>query len=96
MGIYCLPLTDNQEKALRYIVTMINIKGFPPTLSEIGRHMGFRNLGSVFSILRSLEKKGYILKPKGKHRGIELTELVQRKMIAGSRRSSIFYSLHHY
>jgi SOS-response transcriptional repressor LexA len=77
-------------------MTIINTKGFPPTLSEIGRHMGFGNLGSVFCILRSLEKKGYIVKPKGKHRGIELTELVKRKISPRSRKSSVFYTLHHY
>jgi repressor LexA len=96
MILHCLPLTDKQERALKYIVNILNSKGFPPTLSEIGKHLGCENLGSVFCILQGLEKKGYIVKLKRKHRGIELTDLGKKKVRAGSRKSVVYYSLSHY
>jgi repressor LexA len=70
-----MPLTDQQKKTLFYIINHIDNKGFPPTIPEIQEKLGFRNPGYVHKILLYLEKKGYIIRKKGEHRSIRLTEL---------------------
>lgn len=70
-----LPLTEQQEKTLLYIIRYIDDKGYPPTITEIQQILGFNNPGYVHKILLYLEKKGYIIRKKGEHRSIRLTEL---------------------
>ena len=70
-----LPLTDQQEKTLSFLISYMAEKGFPPTITEIQKSLGFKNPGYVHKILLYLEKKGYIIRKKGEHRGVRLTEL---------------------
>ncbi len=70
-----IPLSDNQKKTLQFIVDYIDRRGYPPTIPEIQEGLGYRNPGYVYKILIYLEKKGYISRRKGEHRGIRLTEL---------------------
>jgi len=70
-----LPLTHQQEKALIYIISTIDTKGYPPTFAEIERELGYKNPGSISRLLQGLEKKGYISRKKHIPRGIRLTAL---------------------
>src|SRR3954470_2186016 len=54
------PLTDRQRQALDFIGRYISTRGFPPTLREIGEHMGIRSTNGVNDHLKALEKKGYL------------------------------------
>ena len=54
------PLTDRQQKVLDYIASSIENRGYPPTLREIGGHMGIRSTNGVNDHLKALEKKGYL------------------------------------
>lgn len=70
-----LPLTEQQEKTLHYIIQSIDEDGFPPTITQIQKTLGFKNPGYVHKILIYLQKKGYIIRTKGIHRSIRLTDL---------------------
>lgn len=55
-------LTDRQRMALEFIRDHIASKGYPPTVREIGAHMGIRSTNGVADHLRALERKGYLMK----------------------------------
>ena len=41
------PLTDRQRAVLEFISQSIERRGYPPTLREIGEHMGIRSTNGV-------------------------------------------------
>ena len=45
---------------LEFIGQSIESRGYPPTLREIGEHMGIRSTNGVNDHLKALEKKGYL------------------------------------
>ena len=55
-------LTDRQRMVLEFIRDHIASKGYPPTVREIGAHMGIRSTNGVADHLRALERKGYLTK----------------------------------
>jgi repressor LexA len=63
-------LTDRQEQVLRYIRQSIVERGYPPTLREIGAHMGIRSTNGVNDHLRALERKGYLTREDMKSRAL--------------------------
>jgi SOS-response transcriptional repressor LexA len=67
-----MPLTRIQDEAFTFICDFILQNNYPPILAEIQEVMGINNPGQVYGILSALEKKGYIKKKKGMHRGIFL------------------------
>ena len=67
-------LTERQAKVLDYITATIRENGYPPTLREIGQHMGIRSTNGVNDHLRALERKGYLKKSSLRARA--LTPLV--------------------
>lgn len=65
-------LTDRQRAVLEYIETSINDRGYPPTLREIGNHLGIRSTNGVNDHLRALERKGYLTREDMKSRTLRL------------------------
>ncbi len=63
-------LTDRQHQVLEYIRTSIVDRGYPPTLREIGAHMGIRSTNGVNDHLKALEKKGYLEREDLKSRAL--------------------------
>jgi repressor LexA len=63
-------LTDRQQQVLRYIRQSIHERGYPPTLREIGAHMGIRSTNGVNDHLRALERKGYLTREDMKSRAL--------------------------
>ena len=63
-------LTERQEMVLGYIQTSIIDRGYPPTLREIGNHMGIRSTNGVNDHLRALERKGYLQREDMKSRAL--------------------------
>src|SRR5688500_17358173 len=49
-------LTDRQRQALDYITECLSARGYPPTLREIGEHMGIRSTNGVNDHLKALER----------------------------------------
>src|SRR5688500_20403764 len=67
-------LTKRQEQTLDYIRKSIEERGYPPTLREIGEHMGIRSTNGVNDHLRALERKGYLTREDMKSRALKLVE----------------------
>ena len=68
-------LTDRQQQVLHYIRQSINERGYPPTLREIGAHMGIRSTNGVNDHLRALERKGYLTREDMKSRALRPRDL---------------------
>ena len=66
-------LTDRQQQVLHYIRQSIHDRGYPPTLREIGAHMGIRSTNGVNDHLRALERKGYLTREDMKSRALRPT-----------------------
>lgn len=58
---------------LEYIHASIHERGYPPTLREIGNHMGIRSTNGVNDHLRALERKGYLTREDMKSRALRPT-----------------------
>lgn len=63
-------LTERQQQVLHYIRQSITERGYPPTLREIGAHMGIRSTNGVNDHLRALERKGYLTREDMKSRAL--------------------------
>jgi len=63
-------LTDRQQQVLSFIRSSITDRGYPPTLREIGAHMGIRSTNGVNDHLRALERKGYLRREDMKSRAL--------------------------
>ena len=63
-------LTDRQREVLDFISDSIRKRGYPPTLREIGAHMGIRSTNGVNDHLRALEKKGFLHREDLKSRAL--------------------------
>ncbi|MCC7071432.1 MAG: transcriptional repressor LexA [Deltaproteobacteria bacterium] len=61
-------LTDRQQRVLSFIEGQIRKLGYPPTIREIGRHLGIRSTNGVNDHLNALERKGFIKRQDHKSR----------------------------
>lgn len=66
------PLTSRQQMVLAFITEYLHDNGSPPTLREIGKHMGIRSTNGVNDHLRALERKGYLVRRDMLSRGIRV------------------------
>lgn len=66
-------LTERQKKVLAFIETHIRDNGFPPTIREIGLHLGIKSTNGVNDHLNALQKKGFLTREGGKSRTLQLT-----------------------
>lgn len=65
-------LTRRQKQVLDFITEMIETKGLPPTIREIGKKFRISSTNGVRSILSALTNKGYIRRKPLLSRGIEV------------------------
>lgn len=63
-------LTERQAAVLDFIATHISDTGFPPTIREIGDHLGISSTNGVNDHLKALERKGYLSREDAKSRAI--------------------------
>ena len=66
-------ITLRQKKVLDFITDHLERCGYPPTLREIGGHLGVSGTLGVIKHLEALERKGFIRKTAGSSRGIMVT-----------------------
>lgn len=66
-------VTSKQAKVLRFIGDQIEAAQRPPTLREIGEHIGVGSTNAVSDYIRALERKGMISRTVGASRGVALT-----------------------
>jgi repressor LexA len=68
------PLTERQERLLRFIEQSIAQHGYAPTLQEMARAMNIASLQGVKDHLAALERKGYLNRFPGRRRAITVTQ----------------------
>ena len=64
-------LTKRQAAVLDFITDHIADTGFPPTIREIGDHLGISSTNGVNDHLKALERKGYLEREDAKSRAIK-------------------------
>ncbi len=77
-------LTDRQRAVLEFISASIIDRGYPPTLREIGNHLGIRSTNGVNDHLRALERKGYLTREDMKSRTLRLVRTLEGAPYAAS------------
>src|SRR5262249_43083918 len=70
------PLTPRQEQLLRIIEDTLAARGYAPTLQELASALKIASVQGVKDHLTALERKGYIRRPAGKRRAIEVVQHV--------------------
>lgn len=72
-GYYLMhTLSKRQEAILNYIKEQVQLKGYPPSVREIGQAVGLASSSTVHGHLSRLEKKGFIRRDPTKPRAIEV------------------------
>ncbi len=61
-------LTDRQKEVLAFIEDRISQWGYPPTIREIGEHLGIKSTNGVADHLKALKRKGYLTQREMKSR----------------------------
>jgi repressor LexA len=74
------PLTARQREALDFITYCLDERGYPPTLREIGEHMGIRSTNGVNDHLKALERKGYLVREELKSRALRPVDFDDAKV----------------
>ena len=66
-------LSPKQQQIYDYIVSFTAAHGYPPSVREIGDHVGLKSPSTVHFHLKGLEEKGLITKAEGKTRAITVS-----------------------
>jgi repressor LexA len=77
-------LSKRQQEILDFIKEQVLLKGYPPSVREIGQSVGLASSSTVHGHLSRLEKKGYIRRDPTKPRAIEVIELEEDHSIPRS------------
>jgi repressor LexA len=65
-------LTDRQRAILEFIVDQQQVRGFPPSVREIGEAVGLTSPSTVHSHLETLQRRGFLHRDPTKPRAIEV------------------------
>jgi repressor LexA len=71
-GTQVSELTDRQREILEFIKREIRLRGYPPSVREIGEAIGLSSSSTVHGHLARLEEKGLIKRDPTKPRAIEV------------------------
>lgn len=66
------PLTYREAAIVDFIKNNVRLKGYPPSVREIGAAVGLKSSSTVHGYLKRLEEKGYIRRDPTKPRAVEL------------------------
>lgn len=65
-------LTSRQREVYEFICSKIEVRGYPPSIREIGDAFEIRSPNGVMCHLRALEKKGLIIRQEKNARAIQI------------------------
>jgi repressor LexA len=65
-------LTARQQEIWNYLVEYVDAHGYPPTVREIGEHVGLASPSTVHAHLANLERAGLLRRDPTKPRALEL------------------------
>lgn len=71
-------LTDRQRRILEVIRDAGLLRGYPPSIREIGDAVGLNSTSSVAYQLKELEKKGYLRRDPHKPRAVDVRDLQEK------------------
>lgn len=71
-------LSDRQRRILEVICDAALLRGYPPSIREIGDAAGLQSTSSVAYQLKVLEKKGFIRRDPNKPRAVDVRHLAQK------------------
>jgi repressor LexA len=74
-------LTARQQEIWQFLVEYVDGHGYPPTVREIGEHVGLASPSTVHAHLANIERAGLIRRDPTKPRAIELVG--HRRLAAG-------------
>ncbi len=67
-------LTERQNQVFEFLRAHVRDAGRPPTIAEVGQHLGLRSSNGVHKLLVALEAKGYISRVRHEARGITILD----------------------
>lgn len=67
-------LTKRQQQILDFIRADLHLRGYPPSVREIGEAVGLSSSSTVHSHLAALEAKGFIRRDPSKPRALEVLD----------------------
>ena len=67
-------LSPRQKQILDLISDTVTSRGYPPTVREIGQHLGLTSSATVWFHLDALVKKGVLRREPNKPRAIQVIE----------------------
>src|SRR6476660_4441538 len=65
-------LTPRQQRVLAHIKEAIEVRGYPPSMREIGEAVGLTSSSSVAHQLKVLEEKGFLKRDPNRPRALEV------------------------
>lgn len=74
-------LTKRQQQLVDYLKSERRVTGVMPSTRDIQKHFGFASQTAAVSHLRALEKKGVIVRQRGKARAVAFPEDLEREEI---------------
>jgi repressor LexA len=74
-------LTKRQQEIWEFLVAYVDDHGYPPTVREIGEHVGLASPSTVHAHLANLERAGLIKRDPTKPRALELTGRVKPETV---------------
>ncbi len=72
-------LKEREKRILKYMMSEIKKKGYPPTVREMCNSLGIKSTSTAHKDISNLEKKGYIRKDPSKPRAIEILDFEGNK-----------------
>ncbi len=72
-------LTARQQEIWNYLVEYVDQHGYPPTVREIGEHVGLASPSTVHAHLANLERAGLLRRDPTKPRALELVGRERRE-----------------
>lgn len=70
-----MKLSALEQSTLDYIIETIDQQGYPPSVRDIQRALGFKSTSTVYHCLQRLDTEGYIHKEDGKSRTIRVLKM---------------------
>ena len=68
-------LSDRQRRILQVIQDAVVLRGYPPSIREIGDAVGLTSTSSVAHQLRTLERKGFLRRDANRPRAVDVRGL---------------------
>jgi repressor LexA len=81
-------LTERQKEILQFICRETEMRGFPPTIREIGEEMDIRSTNGVNDHLKALERKGFLLRGEQQSRSLVPTKRARMVLGLGQKRGA--------